>query len=207
VTRFARLERTALAEQFATLGPGVPTLCTGWASQDLLAHLILRERHFAAVGIRAPRLAGWTASVQAKLAKEPYPELVAKFRRPPWWSLLGNGPTDELVNLSEFFIHQEDLRRAQPEWSVRALPAGEQKALWSRVSFMARTMKRAPGAITLKAPGIGELATGKGGEPVTITGEPGEILLFVTGRQAVAKVELTGPDAIVSRLTSKKIGL
>lgn len=206
MTRFARMERVALADLLGVVGQDAPTLCDGWTSRDLLAHLILRERHLAAAGIRVRSLARWTASVQQDLAAEPYRELIAKLRKPAWWSLIGHGPADEVLNLAEFFIHHEDLRRAQPTWTVRDLPEGEQAALWGRMPLTARTMKTAPGTVTLSAPEHGEIVTGKGGDPVTIAGEPGELLLFVSGRQSHARVKLTGLDEIVTKLTTKKIG-
>jgi uncharacterized protein (TIGR03085 family) len=199
------MERAALADLFAAVGPDVPTLCEGWTSRELLAHLIVRERHVAAAGIRISSLAAWTASVQHDLAARPYAELIGKFRHPAWWSLLSNGPADELLNLAEFFIHHEDVRRAQPQWSVRELPGGEATGLWSRLPFVARTMKNAPGTVSLVAPGYGELVTGKGGDAVSITGEPGELLIFVSGRQAHARVTLAGPDHVITKLTTKKM--
>ena len=40
----AHTERAALADLFAALGPDQPTLCEGWDTQDLLIHLLIRER-------------------------------------------------------------------------------------------------------------------------------------------------------------------
>ena len=37
------LEREALAAAFRTAGPDAATLCTGWATRHLLAHLVQRE--------------------------------------------------------------------------------------------------------------------------------------------------------------------
>nr|BFE88977.1 hypothetical protein GCM10020093_115780 [Planobispora longispora] len=49
---YARAERAALSDLFARLGPDAPTLCEGWTTFDLAAHLVLRERRLdAAPGI------------------------------------------------------------------------------------------------------------------------------------------------------------
>ena len=57
MTSLAKRERSALAQTLRTLGPDVPTLCQGWNSFDLLAHLITREtRPDAALGIFIPAL-------------------------------------------------------------------------------------------------------------------------------------------------------
>ena len=37
-------ERAALCDLFVQVGPAAPTLCEGWATYDLAAHLVIRER-------------------------------------------------------------------------------------------------------------------------------------------------------------------
>src|SRR5690606_999195 len=71
------------------LGPDQPTLCAGWRTRDLLAHLILRERRpLAALGIALPGRAGYTARAQRDIAPRPYAGLLATLRGPPaWWPL------------------------------------------------------------------------------------------------------------------------
>ena len=44
MSRFVQSERKALADLLAALGPDAPTLCTGWETRDLAAHIVLRER-------------------------------------------------------------------------------------------------------------------------------------------------------------------
>ena len=59
MTRYARPEREALCDLLTDLGPEAPTLCAGWRTRDLAAHLVLRERRpDAAPGILLPLLAG-----------------------------------------------------------------------------------------------------------------------------------------------------
>src|SRR5439155_20488720 len=55
----ARDERSALCDLFAEVGPDAPTLCGGWLTRDLAAHLVIRERRpDAAAGIVIKPLAG-----------------------------------------------------------------------------------------------------------------------------------------------------
>ena len=37
-------ERADLAQTLLAAGPGAPTLCAGWQTQHLAAHLVLRDR-------------------------------------------------------------------------------------------------------------------------------------------------------------------
>ncbi len=50
----AQLERGRLCDLFLEVGPDSPTLCEGWTTADLAAHLVIRERKpLAAPGIVA----------------------------------------------------------------------------------------------------------------------------------------------------------
>src|SRR6478736_2568304 len=66
----AQRERAALVETLRSVGPDAPTLCGGWTTRDLTAHLVLREyRLDAAPGITVPALAGYTATVQQQITE------------------------------------------------------------------------------------------------------------------------------------------
>ena len=43
-TRHARAERASLCDLLAEVGPDAPTLCEGWTTALLAAHLVVRER-------------------------------------------------------------------------------------------------------------------------------------------------------------------
>jgi uncharacterized protein (TIGR03085 family) len=134
--------------------------------------------------------------------------VVDEVRNPPWWSPLSNPLTDELANGMEFFIHHEDVRRAAPGWTPRVLDTGEQKALWNSVRLMARLSLRKLGfPVRLRAPGFGEVKIGGDGPGATVTGEPGELTLFVSGRQRAAKVEIEGSPEIAERLRTASFGM
>ena len=61
----AQQERATICDLFAELGPEAPTLCEGWTTADLAAHLVVREhRPDSGPGIVWPRLAGYTDKVR-----------------------------------------------------------------------------------------------------------------------------------------------
>lgn len=205
----ARGERSALCDLFDRLGPGAPTLCTGWDTYDLAAHLVLRERRPDAMGgIAIKALAGYTASVQNTLkARHPYPELVGIARRPG--GIYGLLPfLDEAVNTLEYFVHHEDVRRAQPSWEPRELPADLDRLIWKRVSSGARLMlRRSPVGVVLHRLGGGvALGGAQEGPKVEVTGAASELLMFCFGRQAHARVDLSGDEAAVARLGEARLG-
>jgi uncharacterized protein (TIGR03085 family) len=209
MSRYARSEREALADLMLALGPDAPTLNEGWAVRDLAAHLVVRERRpDAAVGILLRPLQGHGERVRRRLAGRGIEELVAMVRQPPVWSPISNPLTDELVNTGEFYVHHEDVRRAQPGWQPRDLSAGLQAALWKQAPSLARvSLRRFPANLLVQAPSHGEVSTGSGGEPVRLVGSPGELVLFLFGRQRVARVQLTGPPALTERLRGMKLGI
>ncbi len=206
----ARSERMALADELAVVGPDAPTLCAGWQAVDLAAHLVIRERRLdAAPGIMLKPLSGWTRRVQQGVAAQPYEDLVALVRSgPPRWSPLGWPGVDEAANALEMFLHHEDVRRAQRAWAPRSLTPAHEQELWRRLGGIARlATRRAPGGIVLRQPN-GEALTVRRGEPiVTVTGPPAELLLFASGRQRHARVELAGDPSAVARLWEAPFGL
>jgi uncharacterized protein (TIGR03085 family) len=207
--RYADSERQSLADLLLAVGPDAPTINEGWLTRDLAAHLILRERRpDAAAGVLLKPLRGYADRVQSALAARPFPELVAQVRNPPWWSPVSNRLVDELANTMEFFVHHEDVRRAQPGWQPRELPHGLQAALWKRVPGLARlSLRRFPGRLLIQAPGHGEARAGAGGEDLRLVAPPGELTLFLFGRQRVARVQLDGPAELTGRLRNARLGV
>ncbi|MEU3457082.1 TIGR03085 family metal-binding protein [Micromonospora sp. NPDC006766] len=206
--RYARSEREALADLLLDLGPDAPTVNEGWTTRDLAAHLLVRERRpDAAGGILLPPLRRHGEAVRRRVAAGPYADLVARVRRPPVWSPVSNPLADELTNTMEFFVHHEDVRRAQPGWLPRDLPAGLAAVLWKRAAFLARVaLRRFPADLLIQAPGHGERAAGRGGARLRVVGSPGELVLFLSGRQRVARVQVDGPAAAASRLRAARLG-
>ncbi|GGV69307.1 TIGR03085 family metal-binding protein [Streptomyces massasporeus] len=207
----AKRERLLLADLLETAGPDAPTLCEGWATRDLAAHVVVRERRpDAAGGMLIKQLASRLDKVMAEYTDKPYEELIQLIRTgPPRFSPFSLKPVDEASNIIEFYVHTEDVRRAQPDWSPRDLDPVFQDALWSRLERTARLMGRGvPTGLVLRRPD-GQTAVAHRGTPVvTVTGEPSELVLFSYGRQSAAKVELDGDENAITKLhESKQLGI
>ncbi|MGI5425182.1 TIGR03085 family metal-binding protein [Streptomyces sp. CA-179760] len=207
----AKRERLLLADLLETAGPDAPTLCEGWTTRDLAAHVVVRERRpDAAGGILIKQLASRLDRVMAEYTGKPYEELIQLIRTgPPRFSPFSLKPVDEMSNIVEFYVHTEDIRRAQPDWSTRELDAVFQDALWSRLERTARLMGRGvPTGLVLRRPD-GQTTVAQRGTPVvTVTGEPSELVLFSYGRQSAAKVDLDGDEDAIAKLhETKQLGI
>ncbi|MEU8027027.1 TIGR03085 family metal-binding protein [Streptomyces sp. NPDC049099] len=211
MSTFAKRERLLLADLLETVGPDAPTLCEGWRTRDLAAHVIVRERRpDAAGGTLIKQLAPRLEKVMAEYSAKPYEELIQLIRTgPPRFSPFQLKQVDEAANIVEFYVHTEDVRRAQPDWSPRELDPVFQDALWSRLERTARLVARGvPTGLVLRRPD-GQTAVAHRGAPVvTVTGEPSELLMFAFGRQNAAKVQVDGDaDAIAKLHESKQLGI
>lgn len=206
----AKRERLLLADLLESSGPKAPTLCDGWTTRDLAAHLVVRERRAdAAGGMFLKPLASRLERVQSEFAARPYEELIQLIRTgPPRMSPYALKQVDELANTVEFFVHTEDIRRARLEWKPRELDPVFADALWKRLENTARIMGRhSPAGLVLRRPD-GRTAVARKGIPVvTVTGDPGELLLFAWGRQKVAKVTAEGEEEAVARVREAGLGL
>jgi uncharacterized protein (TIGR03085 family) len=205
---YAQQERAALAALLDETGPDGPTLCEGWQTQDLVAHLVLRERRpDAAVGVMGGPLAGYTARIQRQyLERHPYPELITLFKSgPPALSVFAIPGADEAANMVEYFVHHEDVRRAAPQWTERPLDAGLSAALWKRLKSARLFLRSAPTGVVLAQETAGklDLIVAKTAAPsVTVTGSPAELTMWSMGRVSAAHVTLDGPDDAVAKLTA-----
>ncbi|MGP3977469.1 TIGR03085 family metal-binding protein [Streptomyces sp. 8N114] len=206
----AKRERLLLADLLETHGPEAPTLCEGWKARDLAAHLVVRERRSdAAGGLLIKQLASRLERVQGEFAAKPYEELIQLIRSgPPRMSPFALKQVDEAANTVEFFVHAEDVRRAQPDWTPRELDPVFEDALWRRLETAARMYgRKSPVGLVLRRPN-GQTAVANRGTPVvTAVGAPSELLLFAFGRQEQADVELDGDKDAVARLTQANLGL
>ncbi|MBT2445486.1 TIGR03085 family protein [Streptomyces sp. ISL-36] len=207
----AKRERLLLADLLEAAGPDAPTLCEGWRTRDLAAHVVVRERRpDAAAGTLVPALKARLDRVQAEFTEKPYEELIQLIRTgPPRMSPFTIKQVDEGANIVEFYVHAEDVRRAQPDWSPRELDPVFSDALWTRLEKGARLLgRKAPVGLVLRRPN-GQTAVAHRGTPVvTVSGEPGELTMFVFGRQDAAKVELDGEQDAIDRLhQAKQLGI
>ncbi|MCX4861100.1 TIGR03085 family metal-binding protein [Streptomyces canus] len=211
MSTFAKRERLLLADLLEAAGPDAPTLCESWLTRDLAAHVVVRERRpDAAGGLLIKQLASRLDRVMAEFSEKPYEELIQLIRTgPPRFSPFQLKQVDEMANTVEFYVHTEDVRRAQPDWTPRELDGVFQNALWSRLERISRVMGRGlPTGLVLRRPD-GQTAVVRRGTPVvTATGEPSELLLFTYGRQSAATVELDGDKEAIAKLhEAKELGI
>jgi uncharacterized protein (TIGR03085 family) len=200
----AQHERGTICDLFLEYGADAPTLCEGWLSADLAAHLVVRERRLdSGPGLVWPRLADYTEKVRrAERDRVPFEKLVDTVRHGPPLLLR---PFDGAMNTVEFFIHVEDLRRARDGWQPRVLSAELADALWARVG-PGGMAKKVPATIVVTSPGRETKEAGSGPR-LTLAGDPGELVMFGAGRQAKASVEIDGDEALAAQLRAAKLGV
>lgn len=203
---FSRDERLALADLLERTGPEAPTLCAGWRTLDLAAHLVVREaRPDAAAGVLGGPLAGYTDRVRRRYAEKfGYAALLQIFRNgPSRLSPFALPGVDAAVNTVEYFVHHEDVRRAVPGWEPRDLPRELSDTLWQRLKGARLFLHGAPTGVELvRDDGPAPLRlTAKNATPlVTVTGTPAELTLWTMGRTTAANVRLDGPEKAVTEL-------
>jgi uncharacterized protein (TIGR03085 family) len=216
---YSRDERLALCALLDETGPDAPTLCEGWTTGDLAAHLVLRERRpDAAAGVAGGPLAGYTARVQQRLRdRVPFSDLVRMIRSgPPRLSVMALPGVDERANAVEFFVHHEDVRRGAPGWEPRELGRGESDMLWRRLRLARFMLRKAPVGVELARDDI-EASEGDGSygagpacrftarnatPAVTVIGSPAELTMWVMGRRDAARVRMDGTEAAVTKLAA-----
>jgi uncharacterized protein (TIGR03085 family) len=207
----AARERSALADTLNRTGPAVPTLCAGWDAAHLAAHLVLRERRpdlqlRTLISHSSDRL---TDALDDLAIRTPWPKLVTMVRHVPRLSPAQLTAVDERMNTIEFAVHHEDLRRTGSGWSVRELPADLVEGIWANLSTVTRLATRdLKVPVLLRRPDGRTISVGRSsGERVQVAGEPLELALFMLGRAAVARVELTGDDTAVAALRASRLAL
>ena len=200
----AQQERATLCDLLVQLGPDAPTLCEGWTTADMAAHLVVRERRpDSGPGLVWPPLAGYTEKVrQAKRDNTDWESLVDTVRRGPPVLLR---PFDRAMNTVEYFIHVEDIRRGQPDWEPRVVSADLADALWDSVG-PGGMAKKVPATVVLESPGRTAKESGTGPRLV-LSGDPGELTMFSAGRQGASRVEIDGDDVLAAQLRAAKLGV
>jgi uncharacterized protein (TIGR03085 family) len=226
---YARDERLALCASLDEAGPAAPTLCAGWQTIDLAAHLVLRERRpDAAIGILGGPLARYTRKVQRELAERtPYPDLVETIRTgPPSLSVYALPGADARLNFLEFFVHHEDVRRAQADWQPRQLDADLVDLIWNQLARARLMLRRVPVGIEFaradEPTAQSADATRQNGHAgrqrlritvrprtpvVTVVGPPAELMMWTFGRTAAARVRLEGAEDDVAALRQARWGI
>jgi uncharacterized protein (TIGR03085 family) len=187
-------ERAGICDLFDELGPDAPTLCEGWTTADLAAHMVLRE-HFHR----------WSDAQRAVEKAKGYPAVIARLRAGaplvPWrLPRLRN-----VLNGLEFFIHHEDVRRANGR-EPRPEMADLEALAWRLSGYGARRLARAirPYGLELVRPDGARKARGSG-EVAVLSGPATELNLYLGGRRATAHVTLSGPDDAVAAVERTRI--
>jgi uncharacterized protein (TIGR03085 family) len=208
---FDDVERARLSDLLDELGPQAPTLLEPWTTRDLAAHLVLRERDYlAGPGLVLP--GGWSRLAERRrtaLARRDFTWLTATLRSGPPPGFFRIGWVRRLASLNEFFVHHEDVRRANghgPRTNEHAMD----EALWRNVGraswFLARRLRGA--GLELVWAGTAQTVQARGGEPTArVAGAPGELLLYLFGRQSAAHVEVSGPDAAGEAVRRARFGM
>jgi uncharacterized protein (TIGR03085 family) len=209
---FDAQERLELCDLFTELGPLAPTLLAPWTAHDLAAHIVLRERDLIAVPCLA--LPGpfrrFAETRRVRLAdRHDFAWLVTRIRSGPPVGFFRIGWVRSIPNLNEFFVHHEDLRSANG-LAPRVLAPPRDAALWHNVRrsspYLTRRLRDA--GLDVHWAGTDEWMGVRPGEPrARLSGLPGELLLYVFGRQIAADVELSGSPAAVAAVRRTHLGM
>ena len=205
----ARRERSALCDLALVLGEDAPTLSGDWTAKELFAHLHLREHSLlGAPGLLIAPLSRLTDHEMARIGRKDFTVLVERLRK-PGLSPFAIPPVDRAVNTLEYFVHHEDLRRAQPGWTPRKLPAADESGLWSAIRLFGRGLVRPAGVpVRIRRTDTGAEATLRSGaDPAVLAGMPSEIVMFLYGRDQHRGLSFTGPDAHIARLRAAGLGI
>ncbi|WP_231955700.1 TIGR03085 family metal-binding protein, partial [Occultella aeris] len=201
-------EKSALVESLRKAGPTAPTLCEGWQTRHLAAHLLLRGQEPWRLTPRpwAPDAADRLIDDVADGLREraAYTDAVETFAAGPDGAnpmRLVRGRADEAMNLLEYVVHHEDVRRGGAEpLPPRELPASMLDDIWRRLGqFSTFAFRSAPVGVVQVVPGNRRRRARAGAVSVALTGGPVEQTLFAMGRRGAAQVQVTGtPDAVAA---------
>ncbi len=201
-------ERADLCARFAALGPDAPTLCGDWTTGDLAAHLVARERNPLSgpglvIGGPFERLTDWAMRRERRRG---YDDVVDRVRTGPPLVPWGLPVVRSLLNLNEYFVHHEDVRRANGDGPRTDRPELE-NALRPVVARMAALQLWRGHVDVDLVDETGRSLARRGTQPPRIVGRPGELLLWLNGRGSVADVAFEGTEAQVSALWDADLGL
>jgi uncharacterized protein (TIGR03085 family) len=202
-------ERLALCDLFEELGPDAPTLCEGWTTADLAAHLVVRENDpVAAVGIRVGGFAQQlNERAMARTRDRGFHWSVDKLRGGPPWGPM-RLPVIVRADLMEWFVHHEDARRANGRPPRDGIDDVDD-ALWAMLRTGGRLIARRVHGVglELRSTAGDSISVHKGAPLVRMIGRPSEMLLFLTGRTGHADVVLEGTPDAVAVLRSSRLGV
>jgi len=208
------VERSELCDLLDELGPDAPTLLVPWTTRDLVAHLVLRERDpLAAPGLVLGGAWGRFAERRRRLrSRTDYAGMVATVRSGPPPGFFRIGWVRRVPNLNELFVHHEDVRRANGRPARPSAPELD-AALWHNLGIgtwlLTRQLREA--GLDLEWAGTGQVRrvrrARRGTPTVHLVGRPGELMLYLFGRKAVAEVERRGPAGAVEAVERAPFGM
>lgn len=198
-------ERAELCRLMLEVGPEAPTLNQGWVVLDLAAHLVTREHDlWAAPGIiwGGPFVVALDVAM-GRRRRQGLARLATKLAKgdPIWWRRVPRG-----VQLTEYYIHHEDVRRANgmsPRTDRPDLDGALRRLLPASTPVMLRGMD-----VGVELVWNDDVIISYGDEPhARLTGPPGELMLYLSGRRSAAEVAIEGDTAAVTRLGDAELGL
>jgi uncharacterized protein (TIGR03085 family) len=200
-------ERQSFAVDFRASDPDALTLCAGWTTRHLLAHLVQRDHALMRnvwdqMATKAPGQERFMRRlVDDAGTPDGYAALVDTFAAgPSRRSLMGR--FDEALNLVEYVVHHEDLRRGSGPVPPRDLPAAELDEIWRRARLiLKRAYRKAPVGVELAPDGGAVTQVRSGPSTVTVAGSPLELVLHAFGRRSAADVRVDGSRDDVSSFT------
>ena len=201
-----QLERQTLVGALSALGPDASTACEGWTTADLAAHVYVRERRADAMPgvVLSGRLGRHTERVMASVIRvHSYDHVVSRIAAGPPLALR---PFDDVMNLFEFFVHAEDVRRANGE-GRRELPLELEQLMWRRLRPMLRlSFRRARGTQIEFVTAHGDRTVIGNGPTVRLLAPVGELVLYAFNRKSIAEVACSGDSDAIARLVHTRLG-
>jgi uncharacterized protein (TIGR03085 family) len=203
---WAGVERSSLSDLLDEVGPDAPTLCTGWNTAALAAHLVSRESSLlAGAGTLGPALAPAGNRAMARALRRSFAENVHRFRRGGMLSQTGR--LGEALHLLEFVVHREDVRRAQPHPGRQANDGADAvrdaavfEQLRRRAGRLGRTIPAGIGLL-VRSSRHGAIDVRRGPAVIVADGDPVDLALWLFGRAEASAVAIElhgGPDEMLS---------
>lgn len=207
-----RSEREQLCDLLEDVGPDAPTLPEGWRTSHLASHLLVREHRIDALpGLVVSSLHPWTERLERKArARVAYGPTVRRLRQgPPPWSPFAVPVLGDRSSLHEWFVHHEDVRRANGMGPRDDGPAQRRldDAVWGILPVFGPVLShRVEADVVLVADDGRRRRINRKGPRVEVHGRPTELLLELFGRREAAQVEVIGDEDGVRRWRDTTLG-
>lgn len=214
LTELRREERAALVTTLRDVGPDASTLCAGWAAADIAAHIVVSERAWGlpmVVGYGLRRVLPQSVVVRAMRRFQAVGDRQTKRTATKGWDWLlrrlaagppapYRRPSIAPIRLIEEWIHHEDVRRANGHEPRPTAPAMDD-ALWDATLELTSLRELLPGRehVRIVRPD-GRSHQVSPTTTVSVTGSPGEVLLFLAGRIDAADVKVLGAGDDIAEL-------